>query len=150
MSDPTILESEIPSDGDRRLAALFDDMEKGQLDFLDQAGKRIIELATLLLGLLFGVMAFGDKFPPPYLVNSAAARVLISATLICTVLSMLAGVLAVQPRSYPRYTHNLTKMRQVLEQMTRYKTRCFRLASGFFVLGSVALALLVAAIVWGV
>ena len=52
---------EPPDPSDERLIALFDKLEEQQLDFLDQAGKRVIELSTGMLGLLFAVTAFGKE-----------------------------------------------------------------------------------------
>ena len=43
-AQPTILDSKPPTDEQKRLLAVFDDMERKQVDFLQEAGKRIIEL----------------------------------------------------------------------------------------------------------
>ncbi len=40
---PPILEAEAPSEADKHLVAIFADIEIKQLDFLDQAGKSIVE-----------------------------------------------------------------------------------------------------------
>ncbi|PDV96796.1 hypothetical protein A9Q02_06125 [Candidatus Chloroploca asiatica] len=58
----------------QQLAAFFAEAERKQVDFLDEAGKRIIELTTLLLGVLFTVVAFGDTYPPPYLADNILAN----------------------------------------------------------------------------
>lgn len=136
------------SESDRRLIALFDDLEADQLDFLDEAAKRLIELTTGLLGVLFAITAFGDKFPPPYLTDNDLAKVLAVLTLACYVLAMLMGMLAIQPRIYPSYEHNLDKMREVLDTIRGNKMRWLQWGGILFWLGSVALAFLVIRVIW--
>ena len=46
-----MLQAEPPSDEDKRLVALFSDIESKQLEFLDGAGKSIIERIATLLAL---------------------------------------------------------------------------------------------------
>lgn len=145
---PPVLASAPPTDEQKRLVALFDEMEKQQIDFLDQAGKRLVELTTALLGVLFAVAAFGDKFPPPYLQGNAVARGLTVAALAFYVGAMVMGVRAIRPRDYQRYRHNLTEMRNVLDDIIGYKSRWLKVAGTLFVLGSLALALLVASLVF--
>ena len=142
-----ILEGAPPTDEQKRLLALFDEMEKKQVDFLDQAGKRIVELTTGLLGVLFAVAAFGDKFPPPYLQGNDVAKGLTLATLAFYLGAMIMGVRAIRPRDYKRYRHNLTEMRNVLDDIIGYKSRWLKVAGVLFVLGSLTLALLIASIV---
>jgi hypothetical protein len=148
MNDDTpILEGEPLSAEDRRLLALFDKLEEGQLDFLDGAGKRLIELSSAMLAVLFGITASGDKFPPPYLAGSPWARPLAVAVLALYLLALLAGALAVAPRTYRRSTYNLSDLRRELERLVTYKLRWFRVGLAFFFAGSLALAILVAALV---
>ena len=144
--DIPILEGRPLEAEDVRLLALFDRLEEGQLDFLDQAGKRIVELSSAMLGILFAVAAFGKDFPPPYLKGNLLVQALSLLTLLCFVLALLAGVLAVQPRRYDRYRHNLSRLRDVLGQIVAYKTRWFRFGSGLFFAGALALAVLVSII----
>jgi hypothetical protein len=54
---------------------------------------------------------------------------------------------ALQPRTYKHYHHNLTGMQEELQQMIRHKARPLRVAGVLFGLGSVTLALLIAAII---
>jgi hypothetical protein len=143
-----ILEGRPLSDEQKRLVALFDELEKKQLDFLDQAGKRIIELSTALLGVLFTVTAFGDKFPPPYLKDNHTAQWLAVLTLAFNVGAMLVGMWTVQPRTYRLYRHNLTEMKKVLDQIIEGKARSLRVAGGIFWLGALALALLVGSVIF--
>ena len=136
------------SDADKRLIALFDKLEAGQLEFLDEAGKRVIEISTAMLALLFGVTAFGKDFPPPYLVGNAAAKWLALATLGFYLLALLAGVLAVQPRTYDRSHAGLDRLRDELARIVAYKMRWFRVGVWLFFAGSLTLAALIALIIW--
>jgi hypothetical protein len=134
---------------DKRLIALFDKMEEGQLDFLDQASKRIVELSSAMLAILFTVTAFGKDFPPPYLKGHALVQGVALATLAFFVLSLLVGFVAVQPRRYERSRYSLTEQQRELDRMLAFKMRWFRIGSVLFFAGALALAVLVAAIVWG-
>jgi len=145
---PPIHPGERRTDEQTRLIALFDELEKKQLEFLDQAGKRVIELSTGLLGVLFAVSAFGDKFPPPYLEDNNAAQWLAVFTLAFYVGAMLLAMWSVQPRQYRLYHHNLTEMKKTLDQIIVHKSRALRLAGVLFWLGSLTLALLIGSIVF--
>jgi hypothetical protein len=134
---------------DLRLRVLFDEMKKNQLTFLDEAGKRIIELTTGLLGLLFAVTAFGKDFPPPYLSAHPARQGLAVAALAAFALALLFGVLTVQPRNYAYYEHNLTGMETELKKITAYKSRCMIAAAWAFFAAALLLAVLVGALVLG-
>jgi hypothetical protein len=150
MSDqPPILEGKPLSEEHKRLIALFDQMKKNQLTFLDEAGKRIIELSTGLLGVLFAVTAFGNNFPPPYLQANPLSRWLVVGVLLVFVLSLLFGVLTVQPRDYPYNDRNLTSMRDRLTDIVDYKSRLMKIATWLFFAGSTLLAALIAAVVLG-
>ena len=147
MNEPIpILEGEPLEPKDRRLMALFDTLESGQLDFLDKASQRIIDLCTAMLGLLFAVSAFGDKFPPAYLAKNDLAKGLALSVLAAYLLALLFALLAIQPRTYERYEHDLTRMRQELDRIVTFKRRWFRVATGLFFIGSLALAALVSTI----
>ena len=122
-----------------QLEATFAEMKKNQLTRLDEAGKRIIELSTGLLGVLFAVTAFGKDFPPPYLQGNPVTKALAVTTLILYLLALLAGFLSVQPRRYRHYDYNLSSMHSELEKMADYKVFCFRAGSVLFVLGSIGL-----------
>lgn len=125
---------------DERLIAFWDQVEQDQIKFLDEAGKRIIDLITLLLGILFGVVAFGDKFPPPYLDDNLLAQILTLVVLGLFAASLILALVVVQPRKYPRYRHNLTEMRAVLNQILDHKCRWLKIAGILFGLGSLVFA----------
>ena len=146
-NQPPIIEAQPVSDEDRRLLAVFAEIESKQLDFLDQAGKSVIERIAALLAVLFAVTAFGDTFPPPYLQGNDVAKLLVIATMICYMAAMFMGMQAIQPRTYSLYRHNLTRMRQELDKIVDYKSRTVRLAGGLFWLGSATLSLLIGSII---
>ncbi len=150
MSQQELLEPEPPTEEQKQLVALFAEMDSKQLDFLDEAGKSIIERIATFLAVLFAVTAFGVNFPPAYLKGNAWNKYLVIAILFCYLFAMFAGMLAIQPRRYNRYYHNVTRMKQERERLITWKRRMVRLAGLLFALGTVALAGLVASIIWTV
>lgn len=147
-SNPTY-EGKPLNDEQKRLNALFDEMKKDQLSFLDEAGKRIIELCTGLLGVFFAVTAFGKDFPPPYLKANPISQGLSIAVLATFVLALLFGVLTVQPRNYAYYENNLTRMRKELDKIVAYKSWCMKIAAWAFFVGTSLLAALVGVLILG-
>jgi hypothetical protein len=139
-----------PSGEQIRLVALFDEMEGKQLAFIDESGKAMIERVITLLGVLFVVSAFSNNFPPAYLKGNVTAKVLVIITLVLYLLSLWMSMLATQPRRYRRSRYDLEKMRQTLDAIFAYKIRWLRWARWLFALGSVALATLIIAVIWGV
>jgi len=119
---------------------------KNQLTFLNKAGKRVIELSTGMLGILFAVVAFGKDFPPPYLKDSLA-QTLAVLTLALFFLALLAGFMCVQPREYKDFPNNLKEMRKELAQHTQWKAFWFRTGSLLFGLGAFGLVCLVIRII---
>lgn len=139
-----ILEGRPPTDEEKQLAALFRDLEIRQLEFLDAAGKRIIELTTALLGVLFAIVAMGDTFPPAYLVNNTLAQVLTILTLVCYLGGMIFALRTVQPRDYSVHRYDLEDMRRTLRTISQHKTASLRWAGRLFLGGCLLLAGLVA------
>ena len=148
-SEPPILDGQPLNEEQIRLNALFDEMKKNHLTFLDEAGKRIVELSTGLLGVLFAVTAFGKDFPPPYLNANPNRQALAAAVLAVFVLALLFGVLTVQPRNYSYYEYNLTRMRKELDKIVAYKSFCMRVATWAFFTATLLLAVLIGTLVWG-
>jgi hypothetical protein len=137
-----------PTEEELNLRQLFLDLNKGQIEFLDQAGKRIIELVTALLGVLLAVIAFGGSFPPSYLQGDTFLKALSVVTLLLYLLSLSAGVITLQPwvkREY--YAYNLTQMRRVLAEITEHKSLWGRIATYLFLGGSIALGSLLVSII---
>ncbi|HNT54663.1 MAG TPA: hypothetical protein PKG95_08115 [Anaerolineaceae bacterium] len=130
-----------------RLKALFEEMNKQQLTFLDEAGKRIIELGTGLLGILFAVIAFGKDFPPPYLTANPLVQGLAVAVLVVLTAALLAGVVTVQPAQYRYNPDNVTFMKEELERITKHKSGWMRWATWLFFAGTALLALLIIVLV---
>jgi hypothetical protein len=147
--EPPILQGKPLTDEQKRLNELFDEMKKNQLTFLDEAGKRIIELSTGLLGVLFAVTAFGKDFPPAYLKANLLMQILMVATLLAFVLAVLAGVRTVQPRNYDFYESNLSEMHKELKKIIGHKSGWMQAANWLFFTGTVLLASLVALLVLG-
>lgn len=146
--EPPIIDGIPPNEAQKRLATFFAESESKQVEFLDGAAKRIIELTTALLGVLFAVIAFGDKFPPPYLQGNPLAKFLGVVTLTSYVMSMLLAFRAVQPRDYKLYRSNLDGMRDELDKILRDKKQPLWLAGLLFWIGSVLLALLIGSIIF--
>jgi hypothetical protein len=136
------------SEAEERLIALFDKLEADQLEFLDAAAKRVIELSTAMLAVLFGVTAFGKDFPPPYLAGNTPAKWLALVTLALYLLALLAGVLAVQPRTYARSHAGVDRLRKELARIVAYKRWWFRASTWLLFGGSLALAALIALVIW--
>lgn len=146
--DIPILEGRPPNAAELRLVALFDELEKQQVDFLDQAGKRIIELVTLLQGVFLAVIAFGKEFPPPYLVGQPAITGLAILAVVLYLAALLLALYAVNPRPYRRYDYNLTALREQLDAMLTSKARWVKVAGIVFGLASIVLGLLVGILIW--
>lgn len=146
-----VSQGKLPTEEQTRLVAFFDEIEKKQLEFLNEAGKRIIELSTTLLGLLFAISAFGDKFPPAYLENNPPAQVLAASALLFYLLATGAGIQAIQPRRFTRRSGNLLdEMRAELERALNTKAGWFRAGSIFFGIGSLSLAALALAVIFAI
>ena len=141
-------DSQEPSEESKQLVALFHDLESRQLDFLDDAAKSVVERVATFLAILFGVTAFGSAFPPPYLKDNTAAKVFVIVTLVLYLVALGAGMWAIQPRYYRRYTYNVSMLAKELEKITKRKMFWLRFAGILFAVGSVALAALVVAIIW--
>jgi hypothetical protein len=136
------------ADQRQQMLALLQEMRKNQIDFLDQSGKRFVELTSGLLGVLFAVTAFGDKFPPPYLVAIPAARWLAVLTLLCFLSAMLMGMRTSQPRDYAFFEYDASAMSQEFSQIIAHKSQTLRWAGILFWIGAVCLALLVVVVIF--
>jgi len=141
------LKAELPTDQQKRIVALFADIESKQPDFLDQSAKSIIERVATFLAVLFGVTAFGSNFPPAYLKANTPAKVLIIVTLVLYLAATASGMWTIQPRKYKLYEHNLTGMREELDRLISLKVLWLRIAGILFGLGSLTLAGLIVAII---
>jgi hypothetical protein len=144
-----IQDAQEPSEESKQLITLFNEMESRQLEFLDESGKSLIERVATFLAILFGVSILSPTFPPSYLKGNMTAKGLVIGILACYLGAMAAGMWAIQPRPYRRYLYNVSRLKSELEKITKRKTTWLRVGGILFVLGSVALALLIIWIVWG-
>jgi hypothetical protein len=141
MSD--IIRPQKIKDDEQNLDTLFDQLETKQLDFLDESGKRIIEIASTLIGINFGIIALGSDFPPPYLQNNRLIINTLSTALVLFATAIVTGMIAIQPRVYRRYRHNLTLMREAFDKIIAHKMRWVKLAAALLGLGLVFLVVTV-------
>lgn len=132
----------------QEVADLFLDMERKQLDFLNEAGKSLIERIATFLAILLGASVLSNNFPPTYLKHDILARWSIFVALICYLLAMGVTMWTIQPRWYRRYLYNMGALGRVRDQISQRKMRGLRVASILFLLGSLALAVLILEIVW--
>lgn len=142
------LQTQEQREAHQRLRTLFADLEAKQLDFLDEAGKSVIERVATLLAILFAVTAFSGTFPPPYLKGHPLDKVLIIAAFVCYLVAMGMAVYAIQPRVYHWRRYSPQEMAAMLQQMLTRKRRWVRLAGLLFTIGTIILAVLVVVILW--
>lgn len=131
----------------KRLKAIFSDMESKQLDFLDEAGKSIIERVALFLTVLFGVAAFGGNTSSAFLKANAWNKPLVVIILACYLIAIGMSVWAIQPRKYEFRRYDTKQLTDLLAQMIAHKKRWVQSASILFVLGTIALAILIVLII---
>ena len=149
MSDnPPIISSRPATEDDKRWLTIFNKIEENQLDLLDQSGKRIVELTGVLLGVLLGATSFGDKFPPEYVGGNNVVKFSIAVILVAYILAMLFGMWTAFPRKYKRYPNNLTLMEKEFQKIIDNKIQSLKIAGFFFLVGSIALASLLATLVF--
>lgn len=130
-----------------RLIKIFDDLEAKQLDFLDQAAKRVVELVSVLFGTLTAVFSLGGKFPPANLVD-ITNKTLGALALGVFVVAMLVSAFAMMPRTYKRYESNMTLLREELDKIISFKLWMVRLGGGLFITGTILLAGLLFSIIF--
>jgi len=135
------------SEESKQLAATFQEIKSKQLQFLDDAGKSIIERIATFLTVLFGITAFGNTFPPPYLKDNLPAKVLVVVTLTCFLLSLGSGMLVIQPRPYKYKENDVEEMKSALQKITDHKAFWLRSAGILFTLAMLALAALIVSII---
>jgi sensor histidine kinase YesM len=139
-----------PSAENKLVVEIFSDARKNQLNFLDDSGKSMIERIATFLTVLFAITALSSSFPPACLKDNTPAKVMVIVTLVLYLLAMATAMLVILPRYYNIPIYNVTGMSKELERITTYKMRFLRVAGVLFALGSVALAVLIVSIIWGV
>ncbi len=145
-----IQDGQEPSPENNLVVEIFSDARKNQLNFLDDSGKSMIERIATFLAVLFGITALSSSFPPAYLRGNPSAKVMVIVTLVLFLLAMATAMLVIMPRNYNIPVYNVTRMNEELKKITAYKMRYLRVAGVLFALGSVALAVLIVSIIWGV
>ncbi|HEY7414324.1 MAG TPA: hypothetical protein VH593_03960 [Ktedonobacteraceae bacterium] len=145
-----IQDGQDPSAEDNLAVEIFSDARKNQLNFLDDSGKSMIERIATFLAVIFAITALSNTFPPAYLKANLPAKVIVIVTLVLYLLAMAAAMLTILPRYYNIPIYNVTQMQEELKKITIYKMRLLRVAGVLFALGSVALAILIVSIIWGV
>lgn len=137
-----------PSAEAQEVAEFFLDLERKQIDFLNDAGKSLIERISTFLAILLGASVLSNNFPPTYLKGDLLARVVIFAALICYLLAMGTTMWTIQPRWYRHYLHNMGALERVRDRMAKQKMCGVRTASVLFLIGSLFLVILIVEIVW--
>ncbi|SRR6266567_2878466 len=143
-----IQDTQVPSEEGKLVAEIFSQIRKGQLDFLDESSKSIIERIATFLAILFAVTAFGNDFPPVYLKGNLPAKIMVIVTLVLYLLAMATAIQAIQPRPYKVPLYNVTLMSEELKKITAYKIQHLHIAGLLFMFGSIALAILIIFIIW--
>lgn len=126
-----------------RILALRDEIEKNQLTFLDESAKRIVDLVTILLGVLFSIIAFGDKFPPVYLGVNIVNKMWSIATLIFYALALGLCLIAQSPRAFPHYENNVTAQKEAIDKIVAEKANWYRAGTISFGVASFTLTCLI-------
>lgn len=139
--DEIVVASSALSDSDERLEKLFDEMESGSLETLENAARQIITLSTALLGAFFGLLAFKDA--PTYL-GYFEVKVIGAFALISFMAALYFALQAVSPKRYEFPRASLTEKRKILDEMLTIKHDSVKWASWVFGLG--ALLMLAAAL----
>lgn len=131
----------------KRIKAIFDDMDRKQLDFLDESGKSLIERVATFLAVLFAVTAFGGNFPPAYLKTSNWNKGYVIAILVCYLLAMFLALIAIQPFNRKFNPHDSRRMKKTLQDMIARKKLLVQTAGILFAIGTVVLAVLIFSII---
>ncbi len=126
---------------DEQLNTLFDQMESGSLETLENAARQIITLSTALLAAFLGLLAFKDV--PAYLAF-LEIRIIGAAALLSFFLALFAALFAVSPKRYEFPRASLTAKRNALDNMLKRKQVAVGWASWIF--GAGAFLMLIAAL----
>lgn len=132
-------------DDDVESAALFKwsaEQEAKNLDRLEEGGRTLIQMVTLLYGLLFGVLALKDA--PSYL-DAPLVRLAGLGSVLLLGITLLAALVAVFPFAYRYHAYSITAREKVQGQILERKSRALAVALVSFVAALVAFAVLIAA-----
>jgi hypothetical protein len=118
---------------DEQLNALFDKLESGSLETLENAARQIITLSTALLGAFFGLLAFKDA--PSYL-GFLEVKIIGAVALVAFLFSLFAALIAISPKRYEFPRASLTAKRKALDDMFKRKQTAVTWASWIFGIGA--------------
>lgn len=135
--EPEIVAETSPlSETDQSLLAYFKDLERTSLETVEKAAHQLITLVTTILGLFFGVLAFGST--PAYLARPEI-RVLGALTTALYVAALLLALDVVMPRRVDLPTADLTAMGALLRHLLDRKSRSLLAAQVTFALATLGL-----------
>lgn len=132
----------------QQLTTALQDLEREQLSFASEAGKRIAEFSTALLGVFFAALTFSDSFPPPALAALPWVRPLALGVPALFFLALLVAVWAIRPRRFRATRHNPAARQRLLARMGRLRVRGVEVAGVLFLLGCLGLTVLVGMMIW--
>lgn len=136
-TEPEITAEASPlSEADLSLLAYFKDLERASLETVEKAARQLITLVTSLLGLFFGVLAFGEA--PAYL-TSPTLRLLAASVAALYVLTLFLALHVVMPQRIDLPTADLTAMRAILHRLLDRKSRSLLAAQVAFALATLGL-----------
>jgi len=131
--DEIVVKSALLSDKDERLEKLFDELESGSLETLENAARQIIALSTTLLGAFFGLLALKDA--PAYL-GFLEIKIIGTGALLAFLAALFFALRAISPKRYIFSHSSLTEKRKVLKDMLELKQDAVHWASKIFGLGA--------------
>ncbi len=142
-SEPVVrVESEVLSEADRRLEALFDRLEAESIAALEGHARHIVTLTTTLMAAFFGLLSLSDR--PAFLANRPV-QVLALLTLVLFFLALAFALDALLPRRYAYPDADLTARREVLARLLARKEQASRRAT--FAFGAAMLSMLTTTLV---
>ena len=123
--------------------------EKAQVETLDESGKRLIDRASAVLGLLFTIAAIGKDSLPAYLSEMKNIVPLLIILLVSTNLSLLSGFFLLMPRKYKFFAYNLTENEKEFKKLLGRKSFLSILGSIFFFIAMIVLSIIIVTILLG-
>lgn len=137
-SEDALPEIEVsPTDSaDERLYDWFQDVEKETIKTFEDAARQLIGLITALLGLFFGVLAFGDN---PTFLSFPIIKILGVLSSCALMGALFAALYVIYPQKIDIPLSNLTRMRQIRKEIYDRKNRNLKISLIIFAFGVVCL-----------
>lgn len=133
------------NDAARALRERFDELERHNLDRLEEGAKTIMQLVTGLYGVLFAVLALSDQ--PAYLKQPTVQGFGIAGVALFFI-ALLAALVVVYPWRTSYQEDNLSSMQRAHNGMRLRKVWGLRVALWAFVLGLGCLASIIMTVLW--